>query len=292
MDRFLTMVALESLIRHHDGYSMGINNYRVYHDPATGRAVFIPGGMDQLFFSPQASLLPDLRGVLSKAVLETQTGRSQFRERCLALYTNLFPGLSNRFERTRMRIRPVLAEMDPGTVRRSDEAATNLFQRIQQRQHHLSRELSAPAQAPAFDKTGVARLTNWVATVEGGRPIMFETNSDAGQMLVVQTGGEGEKMSARWQSLVLLKSGTYRFSASVTADQPVFRGPTASAVLRVWGLSDVHLETRRTTRERMEFQCVFTVQPGLEGEYVLHCECGGLEVTVAYRFESVVLARL
>ena len=30
MDRFYTMLAMETLIRHHDGYSMGINNFWSY----------------------------------------------------------------------------------------------------------------------------------------------------------------------------------------------------------------------------------------------------------------------
>jgi spore coat protein CotH len=47
LDRFYTTLALETLIRHHDGYAMGINNYRVYFEPTDGRAVFLPHGMDQ-----------------------------------------------------------------------------------------------------------------------------------------------------------------------------------------------------------------------------------------------------
>jgi hypothetical protein len=94
LDRFYTTLALETLIRHHDGYAMGINNYRVYFEPTDGRAVFLPHGMDQLFFEPRAGLLPDLRGMLAEAVLETQAGRKEFRARCVTLFTNLFPGLS------------------------------------------------------------------------------------------------------------------------------------------------------------------------------------------------------
>ena len=248
--------------------------------------------MDQLFFGPRASVLPDLKGVLSKAVLETQAGRSEFRKRCVTFHTNLFPSLSNRIETAQARIRPMLSELDPKIVRHSEDATTNLLYRVRQRLQHLAKELPAKAYPPDFNSAGVTIMTNWIATMEGGGTVMSETNGVAGQTLQTRLGGGGERTMARWQSVVLLQSGTYRFSAKVTADQPVFRGPTPPVALRVWAMSDVQLETRRSTRETMDLQCVFKVQPGNHGEYVLQCEAKGLDVPVTYRFESVVLARL
>jgi hypothetical protein len=248
LDRFYTTLALETLIRHHDGYAMGINNYRVYQNPengeplakrrssrgnealanpefqvsnsefqvslltsaatssgiAPGRAVFLPHGMDQLFYEPRAGLLPDLRGMLAKAVLETQAGRKEFRARCVTLFTNLFPSLSNRVEKARGKLRPMLAELDAKTARHADEAFTNLLYRIHERQRQLELAVFPPSPgaadevsaedksnsgrgegglvplfgiAPIFDQSGVARLTNWLATVEGGRVTFSETNS-------------------------------------------------------------------------------------------------------------------
>lgn len=46
MDAFLTYMAVEAMVWHWDGYTTS-NNYRVYHDPRTGRFFFLPWGTDQ-----------------------------------------------------------------------------------------------------------------------------------------------------------------------------------------------------------------------------------------------------
>ena len=52
MDRFLTLVALEVMTWHWDGYAMHANNYRAYHDPDSGKVTIFPHGMDQMFGVP------------------------------------------------------------------------------------------------------------------------------------------------------------------------------------------------------------------------------------------------
>ena len=108
MDRFYSFLALEIMTCHFDGYARGINNYRIYHEPegealeresvqawkredgestphpgpllgrggeGSGKMVFMPHGMDQMFYQPESSLFPELKGVVAKAVLETAEGR-------------------------------------------------------------------------------------------------------------------------------------------------------------------------------------------------------------------------
>jgi hypothetical protein len=49
-DAYLAMWAGEAVLSHWDGYTYNIiNNYRLYHDPATDRWTFIPSGLDQTF---------------------------------------------------------------------------------------------------------------------------------------------------------------------------------------------------------------------------------------------------
>jgi len=287
LDRFYTTLALESLIRHHDGYAMGINNYRIYFEPTGGRAVFLPHGMDQLFFEPRAGLLPDLQGMLAQAVLETQAGRREFRARSATLFTNLFPSLSNRVEAARVRLRPMLAELDGKAARHADEAATNLLYRIQERQQQFQRAVFTKPEAPVFDQNGVARMTNWLATVEGGRATFSETNAAGEPALEVRMSSSDKGALARWEKPVLLAAGMYRFSAKVTADQPVFRGPKPPVALRIWGVNEMQMETARPNPQTMEFQCTFEVSLENAGEYSLQCGAKGTETSVSYRFASV-----
>ena len=46
MDRFITFLAMEVLLVHWDGYSMNVNNYRIFHDLDSNRLVFLPHGLD------------------------------------------------------------------------------------------------------------------------------------------------------------------------------------------------------------------------------------------------------
>lgn len=54
VERYLRFWAVESLIGHGDGYAGNMNNFYVYHDPASDKLVFIPWGTDGTFsaFSP------------------------------------------------------------------------------------------------------------------------------------------------------------------------------------------------------------------------------------------------
>jgi hypothetical protein len=230
--------------------------------------------------------------MLAQAVLEMQAGRKEFRARCVTLYTNVFPSISNRVATARLKLRPMLAELDAKTARHADEAATNLLYRIQERSQQLERETFVKAEAPTFDATGVGRLKNWLATVEGGRVTFAETRSTGETSLEMRFGSSGKAALAHWEKPVLLPAGTYRFSARVTADQPVFRGPQPPVMLRIWGLRDVQLETTRSSPQTMEFQCVFEVSSNTGGEYLLQCEARGKETTVTYAFCSVQLLKL
>jgi hypothetical protein len=51
LERFLTFWAMEVLTSHWDGYASNTNNFYLYDDPATGRFVFMPWGVDGTFQS-------------------------------------------------------------------------------------------------------------------------------------------------------------------------------------------------------------------------------------------------
>ena len=94
LDRFLTMIAMEVLLCHWDGYAMNKNNYRVFSDKETGRMVFMPHGMDQMFgvggMGAQTAIFPQMKGMVARAVVGTSEGRSRYRMKMMELRTNLF----------------------------------------------------------------------------------------------------------------------------------------------------------------------------------------------------------
>jgi hypothetical protein len=186
----------------------------------------------------------------------------------------------------------MLAELDANTARHADETATNLLYRIQERQRQMERVVFVQAEAPVFDQSGVARLTNWLPAVEGGRATFSETNNAGEPALQVRVSSSDKATLARFEKPVLLTAGTYRFSARVTADQPVFRGPKPSVALRIWEVNEVQLETSRPDPQTMEFHCTFEVSLENAGEHLLQCEARGKEASVTYRFGAVQLVKV
>ncbi|MCZ6794073.1 MAG: CotH kinase family protein, partial [Planctomycetota bacterium] len=89
LEKFATYLAVEMLIVHWDGYSM-TNNYRVYHDPATDKFVFVPHGADQVLQRPETPVFRPVRGILARALLETDRGRDVFREHVMRVLRDVW----------------------------------------------------------------------------------------------------------------------------------------------------------------------------------------------------------
>jgi spore coat protein H len=67
---FLRSHALEALIDHWDGYSYRTNNYYLYNNPADGRFVFLPHGMDRVLADPSFDPEQIPLGRLSRRIRE------------------------------------------------------------------------------------------------------------------------------------------------------------------------------------------------------------------------------
>src|SRR5436190_5834204 len=83
VQRFISFAATEAFIVHWDGYAIGGNNYRLFHDVSRDKMVFIPSGMDQLFgvsSSPTLSITPPFKGIVAKALFSVPEARRRYRE--------------------------------------------------------------------------------------------------------------------------------------------------------------------------------------------------------------------
>jgi len=182
MDRFLSMVAIETILCHSDSYSMNRNNYRLYHDPTSDKIVFMPHGMDRVLGAHRStldlSLVPPPLGLVARAVLSTPEGRRRYVERAGILFTNVFnpDRLCRRAHEIDAGI--LAAKMSLPADRRFSERAAeshtrdagNLCDRISARAAELTAQLAhvsellAPPPHPDFDTDGVARLSRWNPT--------------------------------------------------------------------------------------------------------------------------------
>jgi spore coat protein H len=90
VNEFASFMAMEVLVGHFDGYSMDINNYRVYHDAKSGKFSFIAHGMDLTFHNPVLRQDRRWRGIVARAFHETADGRKLFHERLRELGTVIY----------------------------------------------------------------------------------------------------------------------------------------------------------------------------------------------------------
>jgi spore coat protein H len=216
LNRFISFLALEVMTWHWDGYFMNRNNYRVYHDPTADKIVFFPHGMDQMFWEPSGSILPNkMDGLVARALLTTTEGRKRYRQRLSTLVTNVFKVdvLTNRMNELQARIRPVLASISPDAARNHDGAVNNLRSQIVQRAQNLQRLINEPEPKPLqFDAAGMAAVSGWQTLDQFGGATLDRVQDGSKQTLHIRAN---RQCIASWRSRVLLEAGQYRFEALV-----------------------------------------------------------------------------
>lgn len=184
LDRFLSFLAMEAITAHWDGYTTGVNNYHLYHDPQMERMVFMPHGTDQLFQNVNAPMMLQANGLVAKSVFKVSAGKRRYRERLRDLLDRVLdvPAIQRRITELEAKVRPLLMEQGPGALLGHALSVRSLSYRIGERAKSLRDQLegkSVPA-APgalgaagrplAFDENGRARITGWQSRAFGGRP--------------------------------------------------------------------------------------------------------------------------
>lgn len=247
LERFYSMIAMEIMTCHWDGYALNRNNYRVFHDVEADRMVFMPHGLDQMFgvmrSSPDSSIDPPMQGLVARAVLTMSGGHHRYMERMAELRTNVFieSKLTNRVHEIAQRIRPTLAAYAPELAEEHDRSVTALCERITERAQSISEQLALPRDPVAFDASGAYSPTNWVSdadTRRGGKVEFDTTEMDGRRILRIKAGPGGGAGS--WRTRILLETGSYRFEGEV---QTRGVGSSGGAALRTLGARDVGLQS-------------------------------------------------
>lgn len=215
LDRFITFSALEIMLCHWDGYSMGHNNYRVYHDPDSDRLVFLPHGLDQLFgvfrSSPESPIRPMMKSIVGRAVREVPQARSRYLAAMSRLLTNVFAAdaLTQRVDEIAARVRPAL---DPSQRLRHARSVDWLKDRIDRRARSVAQQIREAEVPIAFDASGEARLTDWQPRIDAGSPSFTRPR---GAHPTLQVWASGTRAYGTWRTTVLLAPGAYRFVGRV-----------------------------------------------------------------------------
>lgn len=242
MDRFVSMIGMEIMQCHWDGYARSRNNYRVFHDKETGRMVFMPHGLDQMFGMPfgrgstRDKILPSMNGFIANTVVRTTEGRQLYLSRLREMRTNLFraEALTNRVRALEARLRPVLAETGPQMLQHHHGMVNILCDNIMERSRSLEQQLGTPPPPMKFDATGTAKIEGWTPNTHSGRAL-FGAPTKGGRKLLHIMANQGP-CSVSWRAKAVLPPGHYRLEGLGKTREVDKEGDTG-ARLRISGMA-------------------------------------------------------
>lgn len=241
VERFASLLAVDVMICNWDGYALNRNNYRVFHDRSTGKLVFMPHGLDQVFgrggrMGLGASIQPAMHGIVARSFMSTAEGRRLYVARLRQVYAERFSDdqLARRARELSAEIEPTLAAYGKWFVNEQRMGMAELLEGIHARTANLGEQLQRPSEPTDFNEQGVRQLTSWKPRAGNqGRPTQptFDrVEIDGHPCLRIRTGAQGGAGS--WRTQVLLAAGHYRLEGLVRTQDV---GNTGGVSLRISG---------------------------------------------------------
>ena len=217
VDQFLRFAALEMLTCHWDGYCRARNNYRIYFNPANGKAVFLPHGMDQMFGDSNFPLY-ELGGIVGSAVMQVPEFRQRFHKRLEEYAPLLDPEKVNPIvAAVSKRLQPVLEAMNKNQARDYLGNMRGTQDRIKDRHRAVLLYLKSHVEplVPQFDARGEFLVTGWTEAKET-EDAKHATRKLPGDRTAFELAcGPGKRCIASWRREVILPKGKYELQASI-----------------------------------------------------------------------------
>lgn len=237
VDRFLSFMALETLLWHWDGYTLHRNNFRVFHDRTADRMVFLPHGMDQMVSRADAPLVPRAEGAVAKAVLEVPELKERYWWRVAEIATNHILGnaITTRIRQVAKDLEVVMEQTDPAAVRGQRRRTESLCRRFVQRAASVEAQLAKEGYLATATGVKLPDLTRaeWLSRVDLGEAELREDSDPEGrELLMIQAKTPS---TASWRHRVLLSRGRYRLEGTLRMQDVELdlQDPRAGAGLRL-----------------------------------------------------------
>lgn len=213
LDRFLTFFALERMVAHWDGYCNNANNYRLYFDPESMRAVFLPHGMDQIFGDIGMPLFDPNGALVARVVMSSDRLRGQYRDKVRELLPIFNPpdNLIEAIDAKSAELQQLAGVFGEEFLEQHRHHVNDLKQRVRERAANivaqLEEEIPAPLDIPVL---GFVPLEPWYPGTDHDQ--ITTTVSGEGsteEVLEVKISGGDPGMGA-WRCPVHLERGKYR----------------------------------------------------------------------------------
>lgn len=223
MDRFMVFMAMERLLCHWDGYSCNTNNYRLYFDPESGKAVFLPHGMDQLFGGLDMDMFEYASPMLSSFVMGSNRWRKDYRRVVMDVYDRLSQiDWDQRIdERARILIEAIEGfpqEETNGFLDRVEDLKGRVKERFRILKEQLANEEPTPANIALNEPVP---LSNWYENKDREEITIRIPEGNQKEKIRINIPKDGEGYGGI-ESSDLFTKGTYQFSGRfrLTSVQP------------------------------------------------------------------------
>lgn len=171
VDRFITECAMQSILCDWDGYGYNRNNYRLYHQPKTGKFVFIPHGMDQLLGDIGRGVETPGGGMLARQFYEIADYRDRFYSEVERLIASVFvPNiLTNHFKEAETRLLAAIETLPKDERGWRINAMRGFQSQAFGRIDVVKRHLATRPKPIRFDANGVTALAHWQPRYQRGQ---------------------------------------------------------------------------------------------------------------------------
>ncbi|HBH53405.1 MAG TPA: hypothetical protein DDY91_16080 [Planctomycetaceae bacterium] len=265
IEQFLTFMALEMMLGHWDGYTLQHNNYRIFFDARSGKASFLPHGMDQVFGDPNASVINLPSSIAAAAVMNNRIWRARYRERLRELQSLFQPSeeLLKRVDQLHARLRPVLERMGGQVAKDHDQQVAGLKSRLTARGEGLLRQQTLPDPGPRdFDESGRLALTEWqpVSETPDAKLEVVPVNK-VPKAFSIQYKSKTGRCNSSWRCKVPLAKGKYTLHARMKTEKIVAANDQevdVGAGIRIEGWRRDNVRKGTTTWIPVEFDFAVT----------------------------------
>jgi hypothetical protein len=284
VDRFISLLAITTLTWNWDGYPMARNNYRIYHDPETGKLVFIPHGLDQMFWEPQGTIYPRMNAMVAAAVLRAPEARQLYRQRLAQLHASIFQEntLTNRVNELAALIQPYL----PNTPAQ----AAKLRQQITGRARSIAEQLRLPEPQPVSFVDNQASVKGWSKLGASDSTTLEELRVESSRRVLCVRAAA--RTTAGWVTRLWLPGGTYEFTARVKVHEVVGSSSDRSSGAGLRSMAS-RLPGRRLTGDSdwEDLRCRLVARPP-EDMAELICELRSASGEAWFDLDSLKLRRM
>ena len=209
VDRFITESAMQALLVDWDGYGNNRNNYRIYFEPRTGKAIFQPHGMDQLLGNIGKDLEIPGGGLLSRQLFDVPTYRDRFYSEIDRLLRDVFTTetLDAHFKRVSARLMPMIQSLPQDQREWRSEAIHSFQDRAFRRIEIAKSRLESQPKPIRFEVGGVTALARWQPRYQRGQVKMEPTKLGDLDTLYIQA--QAPDSVASFRAMIRLPIGKY-----------------------------------------------------------------------------------